>query len=107
MGRDACSRPAGDTSVSATYYTEWCCPTNPEDVDFDKHVAFTAFARGVVESSAPWLIPLLEASSAKVLFSVGSCGYLLPGIESEWIDIPEIARRLHMVPWVETDEIAH
>lgn len=93
--------------MPATFYTEWNSPLDGGEADLERHDAFCRFAMSVIEGAAPWLLPLFHASNAKVLLATNGCSYLLPGASSTWVEIPEVAGLIRLLPWAEPEETAH
>ena len=87
-------------------HSEWSVSLNGSPLDPEKHAAFERYARLVANDSQPWLFPLLESAGSKVLIAPRAFSFELPDAPGLWIDIPEMAGRLCLLPWVEAGEVA-
>lgn len=92
--------------MTCTLHTEWSDPVDPRDeIDTERHEIYAAFALDVVEKALPSLLSFLDATDAKVLAGTHFFSYSTsPG---EWVDVPEIAGRLNLLPWAEPHETMH
>lgn len=88
-------------------YSEWSVSLNGSPLDSEKHAAFERYARLVANDHQPWLFPLLESAGSKVLIAPRAFSFELPDAPGLWIDVPEMAGRLVLLPWVEAHETAH
>jgi hypothetical protein len=99
-------QPASTRSKRFEVYTEWSVSLNGSPLDPKRHAAFEHYARMVANDHLPWIFPLLEAAGSKVLIAPRSFSFELPDAPGNWIEIPAMATRLHLLPWVEAGEVA-
>lgn len=100
-------QPASTRSKRFEVYSEWSVSLNGSPLDPERHAAFEHYARQVAADHLPWVFPLLEASGSKVLISLRSFSFELPDAPGLWIEIPEMASQLQLLPWAEVDQTAH
>lgn len=72
--------------------------------DAERHEAFSSFAVDTAQRELPWLLPLLSEAGARIYVAPSMFCFQLPSQPGRWIEVPEVARLLAMVPWVAQDE---
>lgn len=95
------------TYTGIAFFTEWNTPLHGAEPDPERHAAYEALARDVANSAMPWLLPLLAECGAKVLAGPWIFSFALSSRPGVWLDVPEIADRLQLLPWAEATEVAH
>ena len=91
----------------ATFHSEWTDPIGGvSDPDPVAHEAFVNYAKAVAMEKRPFLLPFLDGARARILVGRGIFCFDLPGNRGKWLEIPDIAERLAMLPWQEvTDSV--
>jgi len=88
----------------AGFHTEWSDPIGglvPPDPW--KHETFVAYAKLIAADHSPYLLSFLAGCKARVLVGLRIFCFDLP-FRGKWIDVPQIAERLQLLPWAEPDE---
>lgn len=90
------------TWAPAKFLTKWdeTLPNN-ESADSEKHTAYGEYMATVTYERMPWLISLLHAAGASVLFAPGLCTFTVPSRLGETFDIPELIPYSWLLPWRE------
>lgn len=87
-------------------YTQWHAsqPIAQPTTDAERHEAFSSFAVDTAQREMPWLLPLLSEAGARIYVAPSMFCFQLPSQPGRWIEIPEVARLISMVPWISQDE---
>jgi hypothetical protein len=72
--------------------------------DAERHDVFATYAVNVANGQLPWLLPLLNEASATLYVGPSMFFFQLPSHPGKWHEVPEMARLIPMVPWVEQEE---
>lgn len=92
--------------MSVQFLSKWQTqpPVAYPATDAERHEAFSKFAANMANLHLPWLMALLEQAGAHVYVAPGQFAFHLPSRPGQWFDVPEMARNLTMLPWVEQEE---
>lgn len=69
--------------------------------DEERHAVFSRYATGMANIHMPWLMPLLDKADATLYVAPSVFAFQLPDGSGRWLDVPEMARLIPMVPWVD------
>lgn len=93
---------------SAIFHSEWSDPIGGLLApDLQRHEAFVAYAKLIIQARNPYLLAFLAGSRARVLVGPEIFSFDLPSARGTWIEMKEIATHLTLIPWAEPDEVAH
>lgn len=72
--------------------------------DAERHDAFSRHAISVADANLPWLMQLLREARGTLYIGPSIFFFQLPSRPGHWHEVPEMARLIPMVPWVEQEE---
>lgn len=91
-----------------TVATQWSNPVFAGDcMDPDRHERFATYALEVTREAMPDLYSFLDASGATVIAGPCMFSFSTPAAAGAWLDVPDMAARLNLLPWVDPHETAH
>lgn len=92
--------------MSLQIHSQWQSsqPIAQPSTDAERHEAFSTFAIDTAQRELPWLLPLLSEAGARIYVAPSVFFFQLPSQPGRWIEVPEVARFLAMVPWIVQDE---
>jgi hypothetical protein len=99
---------ASPTVKAVVFHSEWSDPIGGiAPPDLERHEAYVAYAKLLAAELRPHLLPFLAGVEARILVSPGIFSFDLPSARGAWIEIPELAECLRLLPWAEPNEIIH
>jgi len=92
--------------MSFTVISKWQQqqPRPAPKTDAERHEAFVNYALTAVQTHMPWLVPLLDESSATVYVGPSIFAFQVRSKGAQWYEVPELSKYISMLPWAETDE---
>lgn len=89
----------------AKFATSWG-PLGPTP-DPEKHAAYVAAMKALLEQTGGWLLPLLDAAGAVVIVSPGVLCFMVSHLGAAAFDIPQLLPLTRLTPWVGIGESMH
>jgi hypothetical protein len=96
-----------ETSAAVDFVSPWMAAATEEDEaeSSRRHELFRSMVFDLLHTHCPWLLRILQAANAQILAGRGVFYIAIPAGSQDWIEIPALSARLHLMPWSEEGEV--